>query len=92
MYPVVEYGGPGASRSLERLLPVGTRVRLVSDPTRGTELEPGPGRILRYVVKISDGRDIEAGAAAVRRTATVFVWHHNPFKQVAQFTVDLLLG
>jgi endonuclease YncB( thermonuclease family) len=82
VYPVVECGGPEASRSLERLLPVGTHVRLVSDPTQARV--DRYGRILRYVIKISDGRDMDR-VQLHRGWATVYVYHHNPFKRVARY-------
>jgi endonuclease YncB( thermonuclease family) len=45
----VECGGPEASRSLKRILPLGTIVRLVSDPLQDNR--DLFNRILRYVVK-----------------------------------------
>lgn len=82
VYPLVECGGPEASRSLKRLLPVGTRVRLVSDPTQA--LVDRYGRILRYVIKASDDRDMNR--TQIRRGwATVYVYHHNPFKRVDNY-------
>lgn len=79
VYDVVECGGPQASRSLKRLLPVGTRVRLVSDPTQ--DRVDQYGRILRYVVKASTGRDMNR--AQVRRGwAPVYVYNRSPFARV----------
>jgi endonuclease YncB( thermonuclease family) len=79
VYDVVECGGPQASRSLKRLLPVGSRVRLVSDPTQ--DRVDSYGRILRYVVKASTGRDVNR--AQVRRGwAPVYVYNRTPFTRV----------
>jgi endonuclease YncB( thermonuclease family) len=82
VYPTVECGGPEASASLKRLLPVGTRVRLVSDPTQARVDQYG--RILRYVIKISDGRDMDR-VQLHRGWASVLVWDHIPFKRVADY-------
>jgi endonuclease YncB( thermonuclease family) len=82
VYPVVYCGGPEASRSLKRLLPVGTHVRLVSDPTQ--DRVDRYGRILRYVIKRSDGRDMNR-VQLRRGWATVYVYHDNPFKRVAHY-------
>jgi len=82
VYPGIECGGPQASLSLKRLLPLGTRVRLVSDPTQ--DRVDRYGRILRYVIKVSDGRDMNE--AQVRRGwATVYVYNQNPFKRVVGY-------
>lgn len=82
VYDVVECGGPQASRSLKRLLPVGTRVRLVSDPTQ--DRVDQYGRSLRYVVKASNGKDINR--TQVRRGwAPVYVYNRNPFTRVAAY-------
>jgi endonuclease YncB( thermonuclease family) len=82
VYGTIECGGPQASRSLKRLLPIGTRVRLVSDPTQ--DRVDRYGRILRYVIKVSDGRDMNQ--VQIRKGwATVYVYHHNPFKRVADY-------
>ncbi len=82
VYDVVECGGPQASRSLERLLPVGTGVRLVSDPTQ--DRVDQYGRILRYVVRASTGRDMNR--AQVRRGwAPVYVYNRTPFTRVDRY-------
>jgi endonuclease YncB( thermonuclease family) len=82
VYNGTECGGPEASRSLKRLLPIGTRVRLVSDPTQ--DRVDRYGRILRYVIKVSNGKDMDA--VQIRRGwARVYVYHHNPFKLVADY-------
>lgn len=64
------YGQP-ATRHLEQLLPAGTWVRLVSDPTQDDV--DAYGRLLRYVH--ASGRDVGAaqirsGAAAARDSST----------------------
>lgn len=51
----VECGGPEASRSLKRMLPLGTVVRLESDPNQDNR--DLFNRLLRYVKKPS-GRDV----------------------------------
>lgn len=82
VYPGIECGGPQASGSLQRLLPVGTLVRLVSDPTQ--DRVDRYGRMLRYVIKASDDRDMNR--VQIRRGwATVYVYQHNPFKRVAGY-------
>jgi endonuclease YncB( thermonuclease family) len=82
VYGTIECGGPEASRSLKRLLSLGTRVRLVSDPTQ--DRVDRYGRILRYVIKVSDDRDMNR--VQVRKGwATVYVYNHNPFKRVADY-------
>jgi endonuclease YncB( thermonuclease family) len=82
VYPVEYCGGPEASRSLEHLLPVGTHVRLVSDPTQ--DRVDRYGRLLRYVIKASDDRDMNQ-VQLHRGWATVYVYHQNPFKRVADY-------
>jgi micrococcal nuclease len=69
--PEVYFGaecyGPQASVATKRLLPPGTRVRLVTEPA--TDSVDGYGRLLRYVIRAEDGlnanvRLVELGAAA----------------------------
>lgn len=80
VYGGSECGGSQASRSLERLLPRGTRVKLVSDPTQdGVDRY---GRILRYVVKA--GRDINRTQLG-RGWARVYVYNNDPFKRVSSY-------
>lgn len=82
VFGVVECGGPQASRSLKRLLPLGTRVRLVSDPTQ--DRVDRYGRALRYVVRVSDRRDMNL--TQVRRGwAPIFVWNGNPFVRATSY-------
>jgi endonuclease YncB( thermonuclease family) len=67
VYGSGECYGKEASRATTRLLPSGTRVRLVAEPA--TDLVDRYGRLLRYVVRVADGVDVnvrlvEQGAAA----------------------------
>jgi len=82
VHGVVQCGGPRASRSLKKLLPLGTRVRLVSDPTQ--DLRDRYGRLLRYVIKVSTSRVVNK-AQVFRGWASVYVYEDNPFKRVAQY-------
>jgi len=59
--------GERATRALRRLLPPGTRIRLVADPH--LDAVDRYGRLLRYVVRASDGLNVNVelvreGAAA----------------------------
>lgn len=75
-------GGPQASRSLVRLLPRGTAVRLISDNTQART--DRYGRILRYVERLRDDRDMDR--AQVRRGwARVYVYDNVPFTRVASY-------
>ncbi|WP_067432847.1 thermonuclease family protein [Nocardioides jensenii] len=77
VYGGVQCGGPAASRSLKKLLPVGTKVRLRSDPTQA--YADRYGRDLRYVVKASSGADMNR--VQVRRGfAKVYVYAGKPFQ------------
>lgn len=75
-----ECWGPQASRTLKRILPVGTRVKLTSDRTQARS--DRYGRLLRYVAK---------GKANVNRqqvfngSARVYVYGGKPFAQVKGF-------
>lgn len=82
VYGTVECGGPQASRSLKRLLPLGVRVRLVSDSTQ--DRTDRYGRLLRYVVRSSTGVDVNRAQVA-RGWATVYVYDDNPFKRVREY-------
>ncbi|MDQ1619613.1 MAG: micrococcal nuclease [Actinomycetota bacterium] len=82
VYSGIECGGPQASRSLERLLPSGTPVRLVSDPTQDSV--DRYGRLLRYVIK--EAKNADVNRIQVRRGwAAVYVYNHNPFKRVTSY-------
>jgi endonuclease YncB( thermonuclease family) len=75
-------GGPRASRALKQMLPFGTRVRLVSDPTQ--DRVDRYGRILRYVVKARTGVDMNR--RQVRRgNARVYAYGGRAFKRVATY-------
>lgn len=82
VYGGEECWGPQASRAMERLLPIGTVVRLTSDPTQ--DLKDRYGRILRYVAK---GK-IDIDRVQVRRgNAKVYVYQHNPFQRTKPYRV-----
>jgi endonuclease YncB( thermonuclease family) len=82
VYGGTECGGPAASRLLKRRLPDGTQVKLVSDPTQ--DRVDRYGRLLRYVVKRSTGRDLNR-AQVYAGWATVYVYGGNPFERVASY-------
>lgn len=77
VYGTQECGGPRASRSMKRMLPRGTRVRLVSDPTQ--DRVDRYGRLLRYVMK--NGKDMNRRQVA-KGWATLYVYDNTPFKRV----------
>lgn len=74
------YGQP-ATRHLEDLLPVGTRVRLVSDPTQD-DID-AHGRLLRYVQ--ASGRDV--GAAQIRSGAAAARDSSPPVSRYATYAL-----
>jgi endonuclease YncB( thermonuclease family) len=77
----VECGGPEASRSLKRMLPAGTVVRLVADAEQDNR--DLFNRLLRYVVK-PNGRDM--GRKQVRRGwAQIFIFGGETFERVAKY-------
>lgn len=80
VYGGVECGGRAASRSLKRLLPRGTKVVLVSDPTQDTV--DRYGRLLRYVMK--SGKDVNR-VQVERGKARVYVYNGNPFNRVSGY-------
>ena len=82
VYGGTKCGGPAASRSLKRMLPVGTRVRLVSDPTQARV--DRYGRLLRYVVRRSDGKDVDR-AQVWCGWARVYVYGGDPFERVRSY-------
>jgi endonuclease YncB( thermonuclease family) len=82
VYGTVECGGPEASAWTERYLPVGTRVKLESDPSQN--LVDQYGRQLRYVTKLANGVDVNRRLVA-KGWATLFVWHDDPFQRVASY-------
>ena len=82
VYGGVECGGPAASAALKRMLPVGVRVRLVSDTTQANK--DRYGRLLRYVARTSNGRQVNR-AQVYLGNATVYVYNNVPFKRVTSF-------
>lgn len=82
VHGATECGGAQASRSLKRILPRGTRVRLVSDPSQ--DLKDRYGRLLRYVHKASTGRDVNR-QQVYRGWARVYVYDNTPFNRVASY-------
>jgi endonuclease YncB( thermonuclease family) len=72
--PEVYFGtecyGPAASAQTKRLLPAGTKVRLVTEPA--TDLIDGYGRLLRYVVRVNDGVNVNIRLVAVGAAAPYF--------------------
>jgi micrococcal nuclease len=72
--PEVYFGtecyGPQASATTERLLPVGTRVQLTAE--RATDRIDDYGRLLRYVVRASDGVNVNVRLVAVGAAAPYF--------------------
>ena len=62
--------GRAASAVTERLLPVGTKVRRLTEPA--TDLVDEYGRWLRYVVRASDGLDVNIRLVAVGAAAPYF--------------------
>lgn len=73
----LECGGAEASRSAKKLMPRGTRVTLISDPTQDNK--DRYGRLLRYVER--KGRDMSQGQIR-RGWAKTYVYGHNPFRRV----------
>ena len=82
VYGGTECGGPEASASLKRILPLGTRVRLVSDPSQ--DLKDRYGRLLRYVHKVSTGRDVNRQQVYLG-FARVYVYNHHPFLRTTSY-------
>lgn len=82
VYGDVECGGPAASRSLKRMLPRGTRVKLVSDPSQ--DRADRYGRLLRYVSRTKDGRDMNR-AQVWKGHARVYVYDSTPFERVSPY-------
>lgn len=76
----VECGGRAASRAAERLLPAGSPVVLVPDPTQA--LVDRYDRILRYVMK--GGDDINRVLVA-QGYATVYVYDDQPFQRTKSY-------
>ena len=72
--PEVYFGtecyGRAASRWTKRMLPAGTRVRLLADPA--TDRADRYGRLLRYVVRVSDGLNVNVRLVTVGAAAPYF--------------------
>jgi len=62
--------GRQASAIAKRLLPVGTRVRLLAEPA--TDRVDGYGRLLRYVIRAKDGVNVNLGLVAIGAAAPYF--------------------
>ena len=62
--------GRQASAIAQRLLPAGTRVRLFAEPA--TDRVDGFGRLLRYVVRVKDGVNVNLGLVAIGAAAPYF--------------------
>lgn len=74
-----ECWGPEASKYLKKKLPKGTKVKLISDPSQ--DLKDRYGRLLRYVIKKSNGRDMNRGQIS-KGNAKVYVYNNKPFNRV----------
>jgi micrococcal nuclease len=72
--PEVYFGaecyGRAASLTTDRLLPVGSRVRLSAEPA--TDRADEYGRLLRYVVRVNDGLNVNIRLVAVGAAAPYF--------------------
>ena len=80
VYGTQECGGPAASRQMARLAPVGSRVRLESDPSQANQ--DRYSRLLRYVTR----RGVDVGGAQVRRgLARTYVYRDNPFRRTRTY-------
>ncbi len=70
VYGGYECYGPAASATAKRLLPVGTRVWLLPEPA--SDPVDRYGRLLRYVVRASDGMNVNLRLVAVGAAAPWF--------------------
>src|SRR3954453_12028790 len=70
VYFGVECYGHAASAWMNRLLPIGTRVRLLTEPA--TDRVDQYGRLLRYIVRVRDGLNVNARLVAVGAAAPYF--------------------
>ena len=72
--PEVYFGtecyGRAASRWTKRMLPVGTRVRLLADPA--SDRVDRYGRLLRYLIRVSDGLNVNIRLVTVGAAAPYF--------------------
>lgn len=79
----VECGGAKASRWLRKRLPIGTKVRLVSDSSQART--DGYGRALRYVERLKDGKDMNRAQVRAGNAEVYVFWRNGPFKRVAKY-------
>ena len=80
VYFAVECGGFAASKSMERKLDRGDRVKLIKDFSQ--DGRDRYGRLLRYVER----RDRDIGKRQVARGwAKVYVYNNNPFNRVHKY-------
>jgi endonuclease YncB( thermonuclease family) len=70
VYFGTECYGKAASAQTKRLLPPGTPVRLFAEPV--TDRVDNYGRLLRYVVRVRDGLDVNIRLVAVGAAAPYF--------------------
>jgi len=70
VYGSPECYGKRASAITKRLLPPGTRVRLIREPA--TDSVDGYGRLLRYVSRVRDGLDINVQLVRIGAAAPYF--------------------
>jgi endonuclease YncB( thermonuclease family) len=72
--PEVYFGtecyGPQASATTKRLLPAGTRVRLLAEPA--TDRVDQYGRLLRYIIRAKDGLNVNLQLVRVGAAAPYF--------------------
>lgn len=62
--------GPAASRRTKQLLPPGTQVRLLAEPA--TDRVDSYGRLLRYVIRVRDGLNVNVRLVAEGDAAPYF--------------------
>lgn len=80
VYGGTECGGKDASEHMRELAPVGSTVRLISDPSQADR--DRYGRLLRYVER--KGKDV--GRAQVNLgQAKVYVYNHQPFRRTSNY-------
>ncbi|MGA8256126.1 MAG: thermonuclease family protein [Nocardioides sp.] len=80
VYGGKECGGPEASQSMKKLLPVGSSVKLLSD--RSQDVKDRYGRLLRYVFK--GGKDIGLVQLQIG-SAAVYVYGGKPVAKINQY-------
>ncbi|UUZ58593.1 thermonuclease family protein [Nocardioides sp. B-3] len=80
LYGGRECGGDAASAHMERPAPVGSRVRLESDPSRADR--DRYGRWLRYVSR----KGLDVGREQIRRgPAVTYVYRNDPFRRTRAY-------